>query len=54
MKYAKFIVAAAGAVLAALTTALSDDSISQAEILTIATAVITALGVYLVPNKDTP
>jgi hypothetical protein len=51
MKYAKTIVAAAAAGCVALGAALSDDTVTTAEWVTIALACLGALGVYLVPNK---
>lgn len=48
--YAKFIVAAVVAGLIALQTALSDDSVTNSEWITIALAVVGALAVYAVPN----
>ncbi len=54
MKYAKFIVAAVLAGLYALSAAFSDNTVTNAEWVAIATAVVTAVGVYTVPNKDQP
>jgi hypothetical protein len=51
MKYAKGIVAVIGAGVLALQVALDDGVILSSEWPTIAIAVITAVGVYLVPNK---
>lgn len=51
-KYAKCIVAAAAAGLAALGTALADDTITRLEWVGVAVAVVGALGLtYAVPNK---
>lgn len=50
MKIAKFVVAAVAAGAIALTTALSDDALTTTEIVTVALAVLGALGVYAVPN----
>lgn len=51
--YAKFVVAILVAGLYALGAALSDDVVTNAEWVAIGTAVIAAIGVYVVPNKDT-
>lgn len=55
-KYTKSIVAVVIAGLYAVQAALTDDTITSAEWHTIALAVVTAIGVYLFPNKssDTP
>ena len=50
MKVAKFIVAALVAGGIALQVALSDDAITSTEAVTVALAVLGALGVYAVPN----
>jgi multidrug transporter EmrE-like cation transporter len=51
-KYAKALVAAATAGLAALGTALADDTITRLEWIGVAVAVVGALGLtYAVPNK---
>ncbi|MEO3929960.1 hypothetical protein ABGB07_39835 [Micromonosporaceae bacterium B7E4] len=53
-KYAKTIVAAVVAGGTALTVAMGDDTLSTTEAVTIALAVLGALGVYVVPNaRDT-
>jgi hypothetical protein len=52
MKYAKAIVAAATAALVAVGAALTDDTVTTGEWVTIALAALGALGVYAVPNKD--
>lgn len=53
--YAKTIVAVLGAVAAAGAAAISDGNLSSSEIVTIVLAVLTALGVYAVPNRqDSP
>lgn len=49
-KVAKTIVAAVGAAVSALTVAMGDNTISATEGITVALAVLTALGVYVVPN----
>lgn len=51
MRYAKFIVAAFIAGLTALTAAITDDKVTNAEWVMVALAVAGALGVYLVPNR---
>lgn len=51
MRYAKAIVAIAGAGLAALNVALDDGIFSQQEWIAVVVAVLTAVGVYLVPNE---
>lgn len=51
-KYAKALVAALAAGLAALGTALADDTITRLEWVGVAVAVVGALGLtYAVPNK---
>lgn len=52
MKVAKFVVAAVGAGVTALTVALSDNAFTTTDGVTVALAVLAALGVYVVPNKD--
>lgn len=49
--YAKAIVAVIGAGVAALQFALEDGVVVGQEWTTIIIAVVTAIGVYLVPNK---
>lgn len=49
-KYAKFITSAVIAGATALTVALGDDTITATEGITVALAVLGALGVYVVPN----
>jgi len=49
-QYAKFAVAAIAAGLVALQTALTDGTVTSAEWVTIAIAVVGALGVWIVPN----
>lgn len=49
-RYGKFIVAAVIAGASALTVALGDDTISATEGITVALAILGALGVYVVPN----
>lgn len=49
-RYAKAIVAILAAVVALLVSALTDDHVTLTEVLTIFTAGVTAVGVYLVPN----
>lgn len=51
-KYAKAIVAVVGAGVAALQLALDDGIIVGQEWTAIVIAVVTAVGVYLVPNSD--
>lgn len=48
--YAKAIVAIAMAALTALVAALTDDQLTVVELVHVAVAVVTAVGVYLVPN----
>lgn len=48
--YAKFIVAAIVAGGTALTVALGDNTITTTEGVTVALAILGALGVYVVPN----
>lgn len=48
--YAKAFVAVATAVLAVLVTAATDNVVSTSEVLGIAVAFLTAVGVYFVPN----
>lgn len=50
--YAKFVVAAVMAGLVALQTALTDGGVSSQEWITIALAVLGALGVAVVPNAQ--
>jgi hypothetical protein len=52
--YAKFIAAAAAAGLVAAQLAITDDTITKTEWITIALAVLGALGVYAIPNKTEP
>ena len=49
--YMKVAVAVAIALLTALQAAITDSTVTGNEWLTIGLAVVTALGVYLVPNK---
>lgn len=53
MKAAKAALAAVGAVVTVLIAVLSDDVVSAEEIGTVVVAVLTALGVYAVPNLRT-
>jgi hypothetical protein len=53
-KYSKFIVAALAAGAVALQSAITDGTVSAAEWVTIAIAVLGALGVWAFPNKPTP
>jgi hypothetical protein len=53
-KYAKTVVAVLAAALVAIQAALSDDVITNAEKFAIAVAVLTALGVWAVPNQPPP
>ncbi len=52
MKVAKFVVAAVLAGVTSLNVALADNGFSSTDGVTVALAVLTALGVYAVPNKD--
>jgi hypothetical protein len=52
-RYAKAFVAILAAVLAVLVTALTDNIVTLAETIGIGVALVTAVGVYLVPNLDT-
>lgn len=52
MNKAKFIVAAALAGVTSLNVALTDGGFSSSDGVTVALAVLTALGVYAVPNKS--
>jgi hypothetical protein len=49
-KYAKAIVAIATAAVGTLVVAFTDNAVTPAEVLQVALAVVTAIGVYLVPN----
>jgi len=51
MRVAKFIVAAVAAGVLALQVALSDNAITSTKAVTVALAVLGALGVYAVPNS---
>jgi hypothetical protein len=51
MKIAKTVVAAVLAGAASLNVALGDNGFSTTDAVTVALAVLTALGVYAVPNK---
>ena len=51
-RYTKFIVTAVGALALALQSVLSDDQITTGEAVAVAIAVLTALGVYALPNTD--
>ena len=53
MRYAKALVAIAGAVLVALQQALADDTFVASDWIAVAVALITAVGVYAVPNQQT-
>jgi hypothetical protein len=53
-KYKKTIVAVLAAGAVALTSALSDDKVTNAEWVAIGLAALGALGVYAVPNKKDP
>ncbi len=50
-RYSKFLVAALTAALAALAAALTDNTVTSQEAVGVALAVLTALGVYVVPNR---
>ena len=52
--YAKSVVAVVGAGIAALQLALDDGIIVGQEWTAIVIAVVTAIGVYLVPNEEAP
>jgi hypothetical protein len=52
--YAKFIIAAIAAAAIAAQVAIQDGTIDGAEWLTILLAGLGALGVYFVPNKQSP
>lgn len=49
--YNKFLFSAAMAGITALAAALSDDVLSVTDLVSVALAVLTALGVYVVPNS---
>jgi hypothetical protein len=49
-KYAKAIVAIIGAALAVLVVAITDNHVNGEELAHIALAVVTAFGVYMIPN----
>jgi len=49
-QYAKAIVAIIGAALAVLVTAVNDGVLTPLEMVTVTIAVLTSVGVYLVPN----
>lgn len=51
MRYAKTLVAVLIAGLTALTSAITDNRVTNAEWIMIGLAALGALGVYLVPNK---
>ncbi|HEX2316150.1 MAG TPA: hypothetical protein VHJ17_20580 [Thermomonospora sp.] len=51
MKYAKSLVAVVVAVGYAVQAAITDESVTASEWIGIALAVLTALGVYAVPNR---
>lgn len=51
-RYTKAVVAIVAAVLVVLGAALTDDTVSQLELVQIAIALVTAVSVYLVPNLD--
>lgn len=53
MKVAKFVVAAVTAALIAVGAALTDDTITRAEWVTIGLAALGSLGVWAVPNRTT-
>lgn len=50
--YAKFGVAAVLAVATAFQAAISDSILTNTEIVTVGLALLTALGVYVVPNSE--
>lgn len=49
--YAKFFVAVLGAIAAAITSAVTDGTVTSSEWITIVLAGLTAAGVYLYPNE---
>jgi hypothetical protein len=49
-RYWKFIVAIVGTVAITVQTALTDGTVTQAEVVTIVISAITAIGVYLKAN----
>lgn len=51
-RYAKAIVAILTAVLGIVVTALSDNRFTDGEVISIVIALLTAIGVYLVPELD--
>lgn len=53
-KYAKAAVAFLGALAAAASVAISDGVVDPAEWVTIVLAGLTAVGVYVVPNRQEP
>ena len=52
MKVAKAVVAAVLAGAGSLNVALGDNGFSSTDAVTVVLAVLTVLGVYVVPNKD--
>lgn len=52
-QYAKAVVAIIAAALATLGAAVTDGTVTPAEAVTVAIALFTTIGVYLVPNLDT-
>ena len=53
-RFRKAVVAVVGAVATAVATALTDDTITSGEWALVAVAVLTALGVYGIPNSPPP
>jgi hypothetical protein len=51
-QYAKFIVAVVGATVAAVTTVISDGTVTSTEAVQVVVAFLTALGVVVVPNAE--
>lgn len=49
--YAKFVAAAAATGLVTLQLAITDDTVTKTEWITIGLAVLGSLGVYAIPNK---
>lgn len=50
--YSKFLFAALTAGVTAVTAALTDNTVTSSEVIGIGLAVLTALGVYVVPNSQ--
>lgn len=52
MRYAKAVVAVLGAVLAAVSIGLDDSVWDYQDTVSVAIALLTAVGVYLIPNRQ--